>query len=59
MPFIGRDEEDTEAHTTEEILYNSARNSMRSGNYNAAVESSSCWRRAFLLAATRNRPSSS
>ncbi len=38
MPFIGRDKEDTEAHTTEEILYNSARNSMRSGNYNAAVE---------------------
>ncbi len=38
MPFIGRDKEDTEAHTTEEILYNSARSSMRSGNYNAAIE---------------------
>ncbi len=38
MPFIGRDKEDTEAQTTEEILYNSARTSMRSGNYNAAVE---------------------
>ena len=38
MPFIGGDKEDTEAHTTEEILYNSARTSMRSGNYNLAVE---------------------
>ena len=40
MPFIGRDRdnEDIEAHTTEEILYNRARTSMRSGNYNAAVE---------------------
>lgn len=40
MPFIGRDrdKEDVEAHTTEEILYNRARASMRSGNYNAAVE---------------------
>ena len=38
MPFIGRDKEDTETHTTEEILYNSARASMRSSNYNAAIE---------------------
>ncbi|MDE0225077.1 MAG: outer membrane protein assembly factor BamD [Gammaproteobacteria bacterium] len=38
MPFIGSDKEETEAYTTEEILYNSARNSMRSGNYNAAIE---------------------
>ena len=38
MPFIGRDKDDTEAHTTEELLYNSARASMRSGNHNLAVE---------------------
>ena len=40
MPFIGRDrdKDEAEAHTTEEILYNRARASMRSGNHNAAVE---------------------
>ena len=40
MPFIGRDrdKEEAEANTTEEILYNRARASMRSGNHNAAVE---------------------
>ena len=40
MPFIGRDRDrqEVEANTTEDILYNRARNSMRSGNYNAAVE---------------------
>lgn len=38
MPFVNRDKGEEEAHTTEGILYNSARDSMRSGNYNAAVE---------------------
>lgn len=38
MPFVNRDKGEEEAQTTEGILYNSARDSMRSGNYNAAVE---------------------
>ena len=38
MPFVNRDKAGEEAQTTEGILYNSARDSMRSGNYNAAVE---------------------
>ena len=38
MPFVGGDKGADEAQTTEGILYNSARASMRSGNHNAAVE---------------------
>ena len=38
MPFVNRDKAEDEAQTTEGILYNSARDSMSSGNYNAAVE---------------------
>ena len=38
MPFIGRDKVEDEAQTTEDVLYNSARASMRSGSYNMAVE---------------------
>lgn len=38
MPFIGRDKVEDDAQTTEDVLYNSARASMRSGSYNMAVE---------------------